>query len=124
MPECGVCYEEYRNLKTLYACKHEICKSCYPRILETSTRLGMEASCPFCRTLIKEVNENFELEYWLNLEPAEWNVISTTTNNGTEIIRTYKKNETNKSWRNNDKIIFLKRHKQRKKYIKNKKKDE
>lgn len=119
MPECGVCYEEFKSLKTLYACKHQICRSCYPKILEAATKMGNEPTCPFCRTPIKEVDENFEIEYWLNLEPKEWNVYSYTNKKGTEIIRTYKKNENQPSWRNDDNVIILRQNKRRKRYRKN-----
>lgn len=120
MPECGVCYEEYKNLKKLYACSHEICNQCYPKIIEACNKIGSEPSCPFCRTLIKEVTEDFEAEYWLNLEPAEWNIYSYTTNNGTEIIRSYRKYERQPSWRNEDNVMIIKQHKRRKRYRKNK----
>lgn len=121
MPECGVCYEDYNNLKTLYSCDHQVCKSCYPKIIDSFTRRGVDPCCPFCRTLIKEISLEYEVEFWLNLEPSIWEVTSTTTNNGTEIIKTHKKNET-PSWRNNDNVIIIKQHKRRKKYIRNKNK--
>ena len=119
MPECGICYENYKKLKTLVACKHQICKSCYPIWIEKVKKMGREPTCPFCRTPIKETKDNYEVDYWLNLEPAEWNVYSYTTNNGTEIIKTYKKHDPQPSWRNNDNVIILKRHRQRKKYQRN-----
>jgi len=119
MPECGICYENYNKLRTLDACKHQICKQCYPIWIERVIKIGQEATCPFCRTPIKEVDEKYEVDFWLNLEPAEWNVYSYTTNNGTEIIRTYNKNDKQPNWRNNDNVIIIKRHKQRKKYKRN-----
>ena len=119
MPECGICYENHNKLKTLVACNHQICKVCYPIWVERATRMGQEPTCPYCRTLIKEVDENYEVDFWLNLEPAEWNVYSYTTNNGTEIIRTYKKYSKQPSWRNQDNVIILKRNRQRKKYQRN-----
>jgi len=118
MPDCEICYESFFKLKVLYACKHELCKMCYPRIIETATRLGNEICCPFCRTAIKEISEDYETEFWLNLCPNEWDVLSSITNNGTEIIRTRRKNEK-PTWRNDDNVIIIKRNRQRKKYRKN-----
>jgi hypothetical protein len=120
MPECGICYENYNNLKVLFACKHQVCKSCYPKLIDSAVRRGQIPSCHYCRTEIKEVNENYETEFWLNLNPKEWKTYSITLKNGTEIIRTYKEDDIKPSWRNNDNVMILKRHRQRKKYKQNK----
>jgi hypothetical protein len=106
MTECEICYENAK-LKTLIACKHQLCFSCF-------SKLNNE-TCPFCRAPIKELMDNFETEYWLNLNPSEWITYSISLKNGTEIIRTSKSSDPQPTWRNDDNVMILKRHKQRKK---------
>ena len=120
MPECEICFNEYQKLKTLVACKHSLCSGCFNRILEIAVKNNIETTCPFCRTLVKEASEDFEIEYWLNLEKHEWISYSVTLKNGTEIIKTYRNTEYQPSWRNDDNVIVLKRNRSRKKYRKNK----
>jgi hypothetical protein len=131
MPECEICYEECNKLKNLITCNHKLCFNCFPKIVEAATLNGSyEACCPFCRTTIKEIDrrsvvstetatDEYEVEFWLNLDIAEWNVYSTTLHNGTEIIRTSHSSDPQPSWRNDTNVIKLKRHKQRKKYQRN-----
>lgn len=119
MPECGICYENHTKLKTLNLCKHEMCFNCFPKIIEASIDNGNEATCPFCRSVIREASDNYEVEYWLNLEPADWNSYSITLKNGTEIIRTYRTDEPQPTWRNDDNVMILKRNRQRKRCKRN-----
>lgn len=107
MSECEICYEENVKLKTLVDCKHKLCHGCF-------SKLNNE-TCPFCRAPIKELMEDFDPEYWLNLDNKEWITYSITLKNGTEIIRTSKSSDPLPSWRNNDNVIILKRNRQRKK---------
>ena len=44
---CAICYEEIENKKRL-KCKHEFCKDCITRWVETKS----EATCPICREKI------------------------------------------------------------------------
>ena len=125
MPECEICYEEYNKLKTLIACNHQLCFNCFPKIVEAATLNGQyPVCCPFCRTIVKENTDEYEVEFWLNLDIAEWNIYSTTLRDGTEIIRTAHSSDPQPSWRNDDNVIKLKRHKQRKKYKRNRRRTE
>ena len=46
--ECMVCLDEFLTFITL-PCKHEICVSCYPKIVQ------MNSVCPICRHDFKEI---------------------------------------------------------------------
>ena len=120
MPECEICYEECNRLKTLITCKHKLCFNCFPKIVDAATLNGNHvACCPFCRTIIKEITDEYEVDFWMNLDIAEWNVYSLTLHNGTEIIRTARSSDPQPSWRDDDNVIKLKRHKQRKRFKRN-----
>jgi len=123
MPECEICYNDFYSLKVLAACKHTLCRQCFNRILELAEKKETEATCPYCRTLIKEANEDYEIEYWKQLESHDWITYSVTLKNGTEIIKTYRSSEYQPTWRNDDNVIILKRNRCRKKYRKNKHRD-
>mgnify|MGYP003123928403 CR=1 FL=1 len=120
MPECEICFHDYFRLKTLDACKHKLCRECLNKILDIAAKNSGEPACPFCRTYIKEADEDYEIEYWKNLESQEWITYSVTLRNGTEIIKTYRSSDYQPSWRNDDNVIILKRNRTRKKYRKNK----
>lgn len=117
MPECEICYE--KKDKLFLPCSHSLCIECYEKISIT---------CPFCRhPIIAKIEIEKEIEYmesdpdyWLEYDPREWVTYSRILSSGIEIIRTFRRSEIPRTWRNDDLTIALKRNKQRKRRNKNK----
>ena len=52
---CPICYEDYqhKSVSDLQPCHHQICTNCMKTISDRAINLGIEVTCPICRSEVQ-----------------------------------------------------------------------